>query len=211
MSVSSPLAILSWTSLTWAAYLAPSALVLPMPTPPDLTSKTVSAPPLNVSAWTPLIDVEDRLVDVLHRRGHDLIAEVGLVGVDADRLHALLLGGVDHAEAALARDLEDDLRALLDLVERELLALRLVDEVLRVAVDRLDVRVRGLRAGLVAGDVVVDRRDLLAADGADRLAVVVLDVEARHVAGEVARLLLLEEQALDVGRLALQTTRRRRR
>ena len=65
-----------------------------------------------------------------------MVAEVALVGVDADALHALLLGRVERAEAALAGDLEDDLRALRDLVERELLALRLVDEVLRVAVER---------------------------------------------------------------------------
>src|SRR5205085_286997 len=35
--------------------------------------------------------VEDGDVDVLLGRGHDLGAEVGLVGVHADRLHALLL------------------------------------------------------------------------------------------------------------------------
>ena len=43
------------TSLTWSAYLAPTSLVSPMPTPPDLTSKIVLAPPLNVPSWTALI------------------------------------------------------------------------------------------------------------------------------------------------------------
>src|SRR6201991_2338814 len=57
-----------------------------------------------------------RDVDLLLGRGHDVRAQVGLVGVDADALDALLLGRVERAEAALARHLEDDLRALLDLV-----------------------------------------------------------------------------------------------
>src|SRR3954447_6544414 len=143
--------------------------------------------------------VEHGDVDLLDGRGQHLRADVGLVGVDADALHRLLLRRVEDAEAALARDLEDDLRTLRDLVERQLLALRLVDEVLRVAVEGLDARVGRLGAGLVARDVVIHRRDLLAADGADDLlAARVLGVQAREVAGQVARLLLGEEQALDV-------------
>src|SRR4051812_1617751 len=123
--------------------------------------------------------VEHRDVDLLLGRGQDVAAEVALVGVHADALEALLLGGVERAETALAGNLEDDLRALGDLVEGDLLALRLVDEVLRVAVERLDPRVRRLRACLIAGDVVVDRRDLLAADRGDHLvAALVLDQQA---------------------------------
>src|SRR3954454_594213 len=122
--------------------------------------------------------VEDRDVHLLQGARDDLAAEVGLVGVDADRLHALLLGGVDGAEAARAGHLEDDLRPLGDLVERDLLALRLVGEALGVAVEGLDARIGLLRAGLEARDVVVDRRDLLAADAAHRAAVV-LGVQAR--------------------------------
>src|SRR3954463_4658027 len=141
--------------------------------------------------------VEDGHVDLLQRARDDLRAEVALVGVDADGLDALLLGGVDRAEPARAGDLEDDLRALRDLVERDLLALRLVREALGVAVERLDARIGLLRAGLEARDVGVARGDLLAADAAQRAAVV-LRVEAREVADEVARLLLLEEQALHV-------------
>src|SRR4051794_24030110 len=151
--------------------------------------------------------VVDGHVDLLQGAREDLRTEVALVGVDADALDALLLGGVERAEAALAGDLEDDLRALGDLVERDLLALRLVDEVLRVAVERLDARVRRLRSGLEAGDVVVDRRDLLAADPAERGRVVVLRREARDVADQVARVLLLEQQAGDVGRLVLELGR----
>src|SRR5215207_1773710 len=148
--------------------------------------------------------VEDRHVDLLEGARDDVRAEVALVGVDADALHVLLLGGVERAEAALAGDLEDDLRALRDLVERELLAEVLLDEVLRVAVEGLDVRVGLLGAGLEAGDVAVHRRDLLAADRRDDLvAALVLDVERGERAGEVAGLVLLEQQAVDVLRLAL--------
>jgi len=51
---------------------------------------------------------------------------------------------------------------------------------------------------------VVDRRDLLAAHGRDGLGVVVLGPQPREIAGEVTRLLLLEQQALDVLGLVLQ-------
>src|SRR4051794_25623086 len=129
--------------------------------------------------------VEHRDVHLLEGARDDLRPEIGLVGVDADRLHALLLGRVDRAEAARARDLEDDLRALGDLVERDLLALVLRREALRVAVEGRDARIGLLRAGLEAGDVVVDRRDLLAADAAHRAAVV-LGVQARQIPDEVA-------------------------
>src|SRR3954470_7023087 len=151
--------------------------------------------------------VEDRDVDLLQRARDDLRAEVGLVGVDADRLYALLLGRVDRAETARAGHLEDDLRALGDLIERDLLALVLRGEALRVAVERLDARVGLLGAGLEARDVVVHRRDLLAADAGERAAVV-LGVQRRQVADEVARLLLLEREPNDVLRLALHQRRR---
>src|SRR4051794_32076169 len=148
-------------------------------------------------------------VDLLDGAREHLRAEVGLVGVDADALDALLLRRVQRAEAALAGDLEDHLRALGDLVERLLLAEVLLDEVLRVAVERLDARVGLLGAGLEARDVAVHRRDLLAADrGDDLLAARVLGVEARERAGEVAGLVLLEQQAADVLGLALEAGRR---
>src|SRR5215208_3169270 len=148
--------------------------------------------------------VEDGHVDLLQRARDDVVPEVALVGIDADALHALLLGRVERAEAALAGDLEDDLRALRDLVERELLAEVLLDEVLGVAVEGLDAGVGLLGAGLVARDVVIDRRDLLAADrGDDLVAALVLGVEAGERAREVARLVLLEQQAVDVLGLAL--------
>ena len=63
--------------------------------------------------------------------------EVGLVAVDADAPYALVLGRREGAEAAAAGHLEDDLRALGDLVERELLARRLLDELLGVVLQDL--------------------------------------------------------------------------
>ena len=53
----------------------------------------------------------DRRVDALQRRGEDVRAEEALVGVDADAPDVLRLRGVERAEAAAARDLEDDNRA----------------------------------------------------------------------------------------------------
>ena len=75
--------------------------------------------------------LEDRHVDALDRAREDVRAEVGLVLVDADPPLALLLRRVESAEAAAAGDLEHDLGALRDLVQRDLLALVLRDEVLR--------------------------------------------------------------------------------
>ena len=155
--------------------------------------------------------LEDGLVHLLQRARGDVLAEVRLVGVDADPAHVLLLRGREGAEPALARDLEDHVGAAGDLVERELLALRLVDEVLRVRVQGRDPRIRLLRARLVARDVAVDGRDLLPADGADHLlrARLVLRDQPGQVADEVAGLLLLEEQAADVLRLRLHVRLRR--
>ena len=121
-----------------------------------------------------------------------------LVGVHADPPHLLLLRGVERAEAATARDLEDHDGAGGDLVQRDLLALRRVREVLRVVVQRLDPWHRRLRTRLVARDEAVDRRLLLPADGRDDGRTARLRRQARGIACEVADLLLLEEQALDV-------------
>ena len=63
----------------------------------------------------------DGRVDALHRARQHLRAEVRLVGVDADPPDALLLRCVEHAEPAAAGDLEDDVRAVGDLVQRRCL------------------------------------------------------------------------------------------
>src|SRR5262249_28946828 len=108
--------------------------------------------------------VVDGGVDALDRAGEDVRPEERLVGVDADPPDALLLRRVERAQAAAAGHLEDHARALLNLIEGNLLALGLVGEVLRVAVERLDAGICGLRARLVARDETVDRRLRLAAD-----------------------------------------------
>jgi hypothetical protein len=148
--------------------------------------------------------LEDRDVDLLLGRGQDVLAQEGLVGVHADAQLVLLLRGVQGAQAALAGHLEDDAGAALDLREPQLLALGLVDEVLRVAVEGLDARHGRLGAGLVARDVGVHGRDLLAADGGDGVEALLLGDLAGQVARQVAGLGLLEEQPAHVLGLALE-------
>src|SRR5690349_7554642 len=88
----------------------------------------------------------DGLVDLLDGRGEDLRADGLLVVVDADAPDLLLAGRVERAEAAAAGDLEHDVRARGDLRLGEALALGLVGERARVAVERLDARVALLGA-----------------------------------------------------------------
>ncbi len=126
-------------------------------------------PPLKLPAFASLIEWKTAVSTRFSAEVRTCVPRNALVGVDADAPDALLLRRVERAEAAAARDLEDDDRARGDLVERDLLALRLVLEVLRVAVERLHARERGLRARLVAGDVAVDRRLLLPADATRRV------------------------------------------
>ena len=129
-----------------------------------LDAEGLIRPTLEVAVDERLDDAEDRVRQWLERARDHAVALGRLVGVDADRGHALLAGRVDRAEAAVACDLEHDVRALRDLVERDLLALGRVVEVVRVRVQELDVRLRRLHRSLEAGDPVVDRRDLDAAD-----------------------------------------------
>src|SRR6202021_2641372 len=98
----------------------------------------------------------------------------------------------DHTEPARPSDLEDDLRARADLIERQFLARGLVREVLRVRVQQLRRRVRGLHSGLESGDVQVDRRDALAADGGRDLVAVLLEVQPGEVTGGGAGAALCE-------------------
>src|SRR5262249_12372633 len=64
-------------------------------------------------------------VDLLQSARHDVRTEVTLVRIDADAEQLLRPRGIENAEAALTRDLELDDRALADLVQGLLLALRL--------------------------------------------------------------------------------------
>src|SRR3954451_11540619 len=143
-------------------------------------------------------------IDLLLRARQHLRAEERLVVVDTDAPGVRVLGSGDGAEAATTGDLEDDVRALTDLVESDRLALVLRNEVLRVAVERLDARLHLLAAVLVARDVRVDRRDLEAADGRDRAR---LRRGCRIDTCEAAGLLLGEDDAADVLRLALEARR----
>src|SRR6266511_3094243 len=88
-----------------------------------------------------LDDLVDRALQRLQRARDHAVALRRLVDVDADRELALLAGPVESAEPALPGDLEDNVRPLIDLVDRDLLAFCKVLEVLRVGV-------QGLHAGL---------------------------------------------------------------
>ena len=135
---------------------------------------------------------------LLGRRQHEGRREVALVGVDADHLGLRRHTRGDHAQPASAGDLEHDLRARVDLVERKLLARGLIREVLRVRVEQLGGRVRRLDPGLVAADVVGHRWDALTADRGRGRVAVFLQVEPGEVTGRVAGLLLGEVDSLDV-------------
>src|SRR5215218_9970066 len=126
---------------------------------------------------------EDAVVDPLHAGGEHPLGVVVLVLVDPYAPDAGRVRRLERTEAAAARDLEEHLRALCDLVLGDCLALVGRDEVLRVPDQHLDVRVEHLRAVLVAGNPDVDRRDLEAPDGPDDLLAALL---LRHLGGEVA-------------------------
>ena len=117
---------------------------------------------------------------------------------------AIAPGSVEGTETARTGDGEDHLRARVDLVLGDALALRLIDEVLRVA-DR-DRRPRDalLRARFVTGEERVDRRDLEAAHHADALASGPRSYFCRKAADEVAVLLCCVRQAFDIRVLPLE-------
>src|SRR5215204_3090896 len=143
---------------------------------------------------------EHRLVDALDGAREDVLAETRLVAIDADPPLVALLRRVERAEAAPAGHLEDDLRALRDLVERDLLALVLRDEVLRVADQDLGRGDALPRPGPISSDEDVHRRQLDPTDRADHLlAALLLGHERSETADHVAVLVRREGQALDVG------------
>ena len=155
---------------------------------------------------------EHGLVDALERARHHVRAEERLVGVDADPPDLLLLRRVERAEAAAARDLEDDAGAVRDLVSASSLHLATSSQSCEYPFSSLIAGIGRLRARLVARDEAVDRRLLHAADGADRCRRRRrFAASAAGYAGEVADLLLLEEQADDVLRLAREASTGRRR
>src|SRR5207245_782239 len=95
--------------------------------------------------------------------------ERGLVDVDAYPPHTSVPRRVKGAEPAGGGDLEHNTRSPGDLVERHGAALRRVHEAVRVAVQHRDARVGLPGACLVAGDVRIDGRDLVAADRPDHV------------------------------------------
>src|SRR4029079_2835131 len=154
-------------------------------------------PPALERALLELLDrEEDRAVDALERARQHVRAEERLVAVDSDPPHVVVLRGRERAEAATAGALDHALGAGRDLVQRELLALRLVLPVLGVVPAHLRPRHGRPRTRLVPGDEAVDGRLLEAADGAHGLRAGPLRLERREVADEVADLLLAKQQPL---------------
>ena len=66
--------------------------ILPSPTPLLVSSKTASLPPLKAPSWTALTVSNTATSTFLTALVRTCGPEVALVGVDADRLHLLLLG-----------------------------------------------------------------------------------------------------------------------
>ena len=131
-------------------------------------------------------------------------AQAVLVGVDADRVVAGLLGRLDDAKAGAAGDLVDDVGAFLEHRLGHLQADRRIAEIVGVGDLDLDVGVHVPGALDVADDELVDADRFRAADDADdRLVVDALDggVGGHHRgqrAGEIGALLFLEQHRGDV-------------
>src|SRR5262249_41937284 len=124
---------------------------------------------------------EHRPVGVLQHAGEDVWAQMRLVDVDSDGEDSLLLRRLEGARAARAGDPDDDGGTLRDMAEGDRLALARMEEVARIGVQRPDPRHRGSGSGLEAGDEVVDRRELEAADGADGVLAPASSDEGRQV------------------------------
>src|SRR5919204_5871465 len=147
---------------------------------------------------------EDPDVHPLYRAREDVRPKERLVDIDADPPPLSLLRRIERSEATRPCDVEDDLRARVDLVLRDALALRLIDEVLGVADLHGCAGHASHRASPVARQECVDRRNLHAADHAD----VLLSRPLRHVRGEaadeVAVLLRRVRQSFDVLHLSVE-------
>src|SRR5204862_5902680 len=135
----------------------------------------------------------DRLVDtdagLLEGTGEDPLRNAVLVGVDADAPLVEYRGLLEGTVAARPGDLEDHLGTLPDLVLRDRRALRDVGEVVRVLHEGLRP-LDGLRSAvLVAGDVRVDRRNLLPTGDTDDLLAHALGHLRREHAHQAATLL----------------------
>src|SRR5436309_2135845 len=157
-------------------------------------------------------DLVDGVVNALdHARQNVAGLDAVLVRVNADDevsgatvgAFALLLDGVERAEAGVARGGEDNVRALAYLREREFLALaRIVPGSVRhadVVDDDACVGVDRLRALLVADGEAVYESDVHAADEAERAG---LRLARSDDADEVRAFVLLEDERGDVRQIA---------
>src|SRR5205823_1265481 len=97
--------------------------------------------------------------DALDAARQDTLRCAVLVDVDADAPDAGSVSGLQRAEPAATRNLEEHLRARPDLVLRDGLTLVGRDEVVRVLHEHLHARNDLVDAELVARDPDVDRRN----------------------------------------------------
>src|SRR6266446_6441515 len=147
--------------------------------------------------------VVDREVDTLDHRGqHGAGLEVVLVRVDADGELALVLGGLQHAEAGGAGSRVDDVGAAIELAAGQLApARRIVPGGRRGAghvLEDLDPGIDVPRALLVAERELADQRNVHAADEPDLAA---LAGHGRGHADQERSLVLLEHDRLHVGQV----------
>src|SRR5215212_429366 len=165
-------------------------------------------------AFAGILDgLEHGVVHPLDHGGQDgsVGEELGLICVDADGEDALLTRRLEESRAGAARGVVDDVRALVYLLQADLLASRWVVEGIgcrtRILHQDLTVRADRLHTGLVAGLEPADQIRLLPAEETDDLVVGVgvlglfLGHETGHHAREITALLLPEDQARRVLRL----------
>lgn len=130
----------------------------------------------------------------------ELSPKLGLIAVRSDDVEALalLLGGVEGTDASSASSSVDDIRAIVILRERKLLAHGRILKVIGVGDGDFDIRIDAARAGDIADLVAHDRRNANATDEADltRLA-----GQCGERTGEERALLLPEDVGHDVVRL----------
>ncbi len=145
-----------------------------------------------------------------HTWPHSAGGVFALVRIDADAIHILRFGGIQHADATATGHLEDDVGHVVgDLFVRNALTNGGVAKVAGVANHDLHTGINFGCAVLVTGDITVDGRNGQSADSADG----VLAQQMRnlrlaiyfHLAGyrtnETTSLLLLKEKGCDIGQV----------
>ena len=175
-------------------------LILPIATPPVLEVEDG----VDAAAVPPRLDglsgQEHGGVDALDGAREDVPAEVRLVLVDADAPAPAFTRRVESTEATAPGDLEDDLRALRDLVQRDLLALGLVGEGLRERDQDVRPGHALARAGAVGRDEDADRRGMFRPPTAEIVLFPARRAIRRETPDHVAVLVRREGEAADVAR-----------